>query len=287
MFYPYAGSVAGTSLPVMHVVLAAATLAALFAIAIVMWPKNRAQLVGLLWFVGCLVPVIGVVQAGDQSMADRYSYFPQIGLIAGIVFGIAPLIHRHSAMIGWAVATSAVVAAFSIRTTIEIGYWSNDITLFSRALEITDHNYIAHDGLGYAFAAKGDTAAAESQYRLSIAARPDYYQSHMEPANILKTPAGSMRRCRTIDMRLNARRNGSSAITTLGLRWREMGASKTPSANSPRLSTCRPISPPPITPTDWRCFIPATRSRHQRTRPGGGGWRKNSTSRACSTRSSK
>ena len=85
-------------------------------------------MVGWLWFLGTLVPVIGIVQVGDQAMADRYDYIPSIGIFVALVFGLAAVAARHRFFtIGASVLAATVLVVFAALTFRQIGFWQNSI----------------------------------------------------------------------------------------------------------------------------------------------------------------
>jgi len=136
VFYP----LTGISIPLWKPALA---LVLLSAISIVVWRQRVTRpylLAGWLWFVGTLVPVIGIVQVGDQAMADRYAYLPLIGLFIVIVWGAFDFFDlRRVGMVRWGIAT-IVLSALCVVTSQQIGYWQNSATIWSEALRITDGN---------------------------------------------------------------------------------------------------------------------------------------------------
>jgi hypothetical protein len=134
---------------------------------------------GWLWYLGTLVPVIGLVQVGRQALADRYTYIPLIGLFMMISWGVPSLIHRlpHRRSILTAVATLAL-AGLAICSRIQIGYWKNDVTLFGRAVQTVENNYIAHMNLGAALFQTGNTDAAIKHYYKALSLRPDNDRLH-------------------------------------------------------------------------------------------------------------
>ncbi|MCE5324466.1 tetratricopeptide repeat protein [bacterium] len=139
-------------------------------------------LVGWLWYLITLVPVIGLVQVGNQALADRYTYVPMIGIAVIIAWGIPDLLlkKQKNAKIGIA-AFAAIIAitAITICTYRQAGYWENDITLFSHAVEVVPNNYLAHNNLGSKFYDQGDEAAAEMHFRKAIRIEPtDLFAYH-------------------------------------------------------------------------------------------------------------
>jgi protein O-mannosyl-transferase len=178
IFYPYYGALSGTSLSPVRIIAGVSIILIGTAIGVMMWRRERAVLVGWLWFLGTLVPVIGLVQVGRQSMADRYTYIPHIGLFIAIVWGVAGVAGvaasiRNVAMQRAAgVVAGVVVVALAMRTVDQLGYWKNSETLFTHALAVTHHNHIAHANLAFALGNRGDVAGAVEHYRRAIEIAP-------------------------------------------------------------------------------------------------------------------
>ncbi len=157
------------------VVLSAAAI--LFAISVLfIWQRTRRPylLVGWLWFLGTLVPVIGLLQVGQQAMADRYTYIPQIGLLLCLVWGACEWTNalKQQTFIRTAMATASILACASL-TYHEIGWWHDSETLFKHALAVTDKNVVAHNNLGDALLEKKQFDDAIIQYRQSIEIEPN------------------------------------------------------------------------------------------------------------------
>ena len=162
-FYPYTAG----SLRTGQVVASALFLLAVTALVIVM-RRRRYLLVGWLWFLGTLVPMIGVVQVGDQAMADRYAYLPFLGLFIMICWGVADLFSKRTASkddvqvreagtgkgpssIVLIAVSIAVLATLALLTHRQIGYWKDDVTLWSHAVQVTTGNHQAETYLGQAW----------------------------------------------------------------------------------------------------------------------------------------
>lgn len=165
VFYPIP-----LAIPAWQAAGSAALLAALTALAV--WKVRQAPwlLVGWLWFLGTLVPVIGLVQVGRQAMADRYTYLPSIGLFLAIVWGISELLRERRAVL--AAASAVAIALLAAGTWMQVGYWKDSLVLYRHALAVTRDNYVAHVGLAKALAAEKDWAGAAEQYRAALALRP-------------------------------------------------------------------------------------------------------------------
>lgn len=137
--------------------------------AVVLMTRRRPYLpVGWFWFLGMLVPVIGLLQVGAQSMADRYFYLPSIGFFIMLVWTLleSPLIMPQRLVQTLAIVAVAVCALLS---RIQLAYWQNSVTLFSRAIAVSPGNYVARTSLGIALMSQRrlDEAAAQFQYILS------------------------------------------------------------------------------------------------------------------------
>ena len=149
VFYPHPES----GLVPWHVALSALSLVGVSVVVVLLRRSRSYLIVGWLWYVGMLVPVIGLVQVGQQAMADRYTYVPLIGLFIMVTWGVADLLGKRAngRRIGAALGMLALLACAG-RTWVEVGYWRNSETLFSRALAVTRDNVVAHTNLGEALA---------------------------------------------------------------------------------------------------------------------------------------
>jgi protein O-mannosyl-transferase len=129
--------------------------------------------VGWLWFLGTLIPMIGLVQVGVQAMADRYSYLPFIGLFIAICWGVAEFVKQYTLLHKALVAVSAVVLiALAFVSHRQLGYWSDNLTLWSHAAAVTRDNYVAEDGIGNSLLARGDLEQAMPHFRTAAAIHP-------------------------------------------------------------------------------------------------------------------
>lgn len=148
--------------------------------------RNPYFTVGWLWYLGTLVPVIGLVQVGFQSMADRYTYIPLIGLFVIIAWGIPELVAGwRKRKIGLATLAVLLVSVLSVTTWIQLRYWKNSITLSQHALDVTENNFIAHSNFGNALSDKGDNAGAIEHYYESLYINPNYEPVHNNLGNVV------------------------------------------------------------------------------------------------------
>ena len=141
--------------------------------------KHPYVLTGWLWYLGMLVPVIGLVQVGDQARADRYTYLPQIGLALLATWTVADLSAswRHRRLLLGAAAGTAI-ALLTLVAHAQTAYWRDSQTLWEHTLTCTRYNAMAHNNLGNALFEKGDTDAAILQFQKTIEIAPRYAAGH-------------------------------------------------------------------------------------------------------------
>jgi protein O-mannosyl-transferase len=132
-------------------------------------------LVGWLWFLGMLVPVIGLVQVGKQALADRYMYLPQIGLFIVVAWGAAGVASRLARpRLVAAVGSALVLAACGILTARQLSYWRSTWALFEHAAAVTPRNFMAYAALGSEYATQSKWAEAIAQCQKALAIAPGY-----------------------------------------------------------------------------------------------------------------
>jgi len=169
IFYPFPSAI-----PVWHMIAAAAGIVIITAVVILMRKRLSYLFVGWLWYAITISPVIGIFQIGGHSMADRYTYIPLVGIFIMIGWGIPDLIkneERKKMILIPAGMLFAVIMAFLAWQ--QCAYWKNGITLFRRALEITQDNYMTHNNLAIALTEKGRIHEAIYHYERSIRIAPD------------------------------------------------------------------------------------------------------------------
>jgi protein O-mannosyl-transferase len=143
----------------------------LFAVTalVLRYGRSRRYLpMGWFWFLGTLVPVIGLVQVGVQGMADRYVYIPYIGLFICLIWGAAEIARERKVAIAWlAVPAVLVLVVLGVVTNRQIRYWHDSETLWRHTLSVTGENFFAHNALGYAFREAGRVDEAVAEYNAS------------------------------------------------------------------------------------------------------------------------
>ena len=178
--------------PMSHKIAApavAAAVAALILISAVAWLTRRRSpylLVGWLWFLGTLVPVIGLVQVGGAALADRYTYIPSIGLFIAAAFGLRDLACRFRFLeMPVAVIAGLIVAGCLMLTKNQLRYWRDSQALFTHAVAVTKDNDVAHINLGVALEQQGKLDEALAEYRKAGRLAPKRYQAHNDLGNLL------------------------------------------------------------------------------------------------------
>ena len=166
LMYPYSPG----SLKLAQVTLASLLL--LLTTAVVVARKRPYCIVGWFWFLGTLVPMIGLVQIGVQAMADRYAYLPFIGLFLAICWSAADFAERRHLSKGLSAICVVVLAGLAMAAHRQIGYWQSDLALWSHAAAVTSDNYVADDGIGNSLLEQGDLEGAIPHFRRAAAIRP-------------------------------------------------------------------------------------------------------------------
>ncbi len=164
--------------PLWEVLLATALLVAMTGAALWLGRRKRYLAVGWLWYLGTLLPVIGLVKVGAHAIADRYMYIPSIGLFVALAWGVADLTaHWARRAVPLALGAAAVLVACAVATGAQLLYWLDTETLFRHALAVTRDNYVACDILGYYLGEQGQPEAAKKYYRAALEISPDYVRA--------------------------------------------------------------------------------------------------------------
>ena len=176
VFYPYPHE-----LPVWQIALSALLLAGI-SMVVLRQRRSRPYLaVGWLWYLGTLVPVIGLIQVGAQARADRYMYLPMVGLSIMLAWGLPEVLKSKAAIAGAIAACLACV----VLCEAQVQYWRNSETLFRHALDVTGGNYLAHHNLGVALADEGRFPEAVQQYQAALQIAPDAANVQTDYGNAL------------------------------------------------------------------------------------------------------
>jgi len=187
-YYPHTAIVAddGAASLVLPAIAAGVVLFGVSVLAVRFATRAPQFVVGWLWYVATLFPVIGIVQVGNQAMADRYTYIPLVGIYLAVVWTLRQAAHKRPYLrSALTVATVAILAGLAVTTSLQARTWRDSETLFEHALAVTDDNYVAHVNLGNVLARRGDRAAAETHYREALQIEPDQVEAHHNLAGVL------------------------------------------------------------------------------------------------------
>jgi tetratricopeptide (TPR) repeat protein len=150
------------------------------------WRRFPYLTVGWLWFLGTLVPVIGLIQVGVQAMANRFAYVPVIGLFLMLVWGVADLFSRwKNGRVAASLSAAAVLAACVILASVHLGHWKTSQTLFEYAVKVGPDNFVAHNNLAFTFIAEDKLDRALKHALEALRIRPDFTEAHYQAGLIL------------------------------------------------------------------------------------------------------
>ncbi len=191
------------------------------AIAFFVRKRHPYAIVGWLWYVGMLVPVIGIVQVGTQASADRYTYLPLIGLFLVLIETARAMAASTNAPRSLAAAVVAVLALLAVRAHEQVGFWASDETLLQRALAVTDDNFVVEYNLGWLLAQRGEIARAESHFARALAIQPDSTDARLNLAAMLGSQDRVDEAIQHLETLLAARPNHERARLMLALAERQ------------------------------------------------------------------
>lgn len=237
--------------------------ALLVLISVSIWVYRRRlqqpwELVGWLWFLGLLVPAIGLVQAGGQAMADRYTYFSCVGILIAVVWSTGEWLKKE----GWGTAGLVATATLPLiacawLTHTQLTYWRNSETLFRHALAASPGNVVGyenlgsallargklddaiavmieglkvhpgrpllHNNLGLAYASRGEKPAAAEQYRLALTSEPNYAAARSNLGNLLRESGDAAGAVRELETALKSAPHDAEIMNNLALALEEVG----------------------------------------------------------------
>jgi tetratricopeptide (TPR) repeat protein len=183
VLYPHPGEWPDSVVIISVVVLVILTAAVLHSL------RRRPYLaVGWFWFIGVLVPAIGIVQVGAQAMADRFAYLPLIGFIIMVVWGAHEYFQGVAGSQGW--TTGAAVAALGsciLLTSHQLTFWKDSVALYQHTVKVTDQNYVILNNLGYELAIRNRLDEAEQLFRKVLSIKKDFPEAHQQLALALES----------------------------------------------------------------------------------------------------
>jgi tetratricopeptide (TPR) repeat protein len=177
VFYPHPND----RLPLLEVTMAIAFLVGVSLLVIYLRRTKPYLITGWFWYLGMLVPVIGLVQVGEQAHADRYTYLPQIGLYIIIAWSVGDLLLESTsracrALVG--IAAAIIIVSLSARARGQTSYWKNSETLWNHTLAVTSDNDVAHNNLGFVFLRRGELDKAILEFQAALDIRSRSTQTH-------------------------------------------------------------------------------------------------------------
>ncbi|MDH7482890.1 MAG: tetratricopeptide repeat protein [Armatimonadota bacterium] len=240
IFYPHPG----LNLQIWKVVAATLFLVIITAFVIKAAPNRRYLLVGWFWYLGTLVPVLGLVQVGMQAMADRYTYITLIGLFIIIAWGVPDLVEylgkrygmkgqrcadnecqagviasgeastiTHSQVLP--VCACIIILSLMVCTWRQLSYWKDNFTLFGRAVEITGGNYLMENNLGFFLMEAGRHDEAIKHFRAALRDNPRYAEAHVNIGNILSEQGKTEEALREYQAALKVRPGFAPALNNI------------------------------------------------------------------------
>jgi tetratricopeptide (TPR) repeat protein len=173
IFYPYP-----VGRPLWQVGLSILFLVAVTVFVCIKGRTHRYLITGWFWYGITLLPVIGLVQVGFQSMANRYAYISLIGIFMIVAWGVPDLLKRFSGRRYLPAVSVAVILAFAFCTKSALPDWKNSETVFQQALKVTKNNHIAELGMGNVWFGRGDLSKAQDHYLVSLRIKPDFEEAY-------------------------------------------------------------------------------------------------------------
>ena len=222
VLYPHPGD----SLPMWQPIISFVILAGISAGVIYMAGRRKYLAVGWLWYLGTLVPVIGLVQSGVQAMADRYTYLPSIGIFIMLTGGATELAaKRRYRKIGIAVLVGIAITVLLFCTRMQLRYWQNSGALFEHAIKVTENNYAMHNNYGGFLCKQGRFDQAVEQFNETLRIRPHHSNAHYNLGLILAQKGDTEKAVKHLKMSL--RFDPDSPYTLINLA-RTLATSKNP-----------------------------------------------------------
>ena len=214
VFYPL------RDIPIQQVLPAAVLLIVITVICCKYYKKHPYLVVGWFWYLGTLVPVIGLVQVGSQAMADRYAYVPFIGLFIALSWTVTDIIRNRFLQKITAVLAVMLLVGLFVVTYNQVAYWKNSFSLFERALHVTKENFLAHVGVGNELTKQNRINEAISHFQASININPKNpanYMAYVSLGNALSLQNKKTEAIAAFKAALNINPQNDGAYYRLGL----------------------------------------------------------------------
>jgi len=220
VLYPHPGN----SLPMWQPIVSLLIIAAATAVVIYAGRRWRYLAVGWFWYLGTLVPVIGLVQVGAQAMADRYTYLPSIGIFIMVGWGIGGLAAKwryRQTVLG--ICAGVVLAAFLICTRLQVRYWQDNFKLFGHSVAVTENNFLMHDSYGGALFEKGQLNESIAQFKEALRINPKYLGAKRNIGIVFLKQGKTDEGIKVLTEVVNSKGQWPKAHNYLGLAYAEKG----------------------------------------------------------------
>lgn len=219
--HPFLPSEGGTGLSLLQIGVAALFLIGVSALAL---HRGRALAVGWFWFVGMLVPVIGIVQVGPQGLADRYTYLPAIGLYVAVVFGGLELFRREGrAARGAQSVLGVALLVFALLSAGQVQVWRESRALYRHSLQVDPGNLAAHYSLAAEYKAQEQYALASAHYRAVLERQPNAARAHNGLGVVLRAQGRLSEAATRFERALVSQPDLFLALNNLGNVQRDLG----------------------------------------------------------------
>jgi tetratricopeptide (TPR) repeat protein len=205
---------------------AALTVLMVVTLAVFRERKRRPYLgIGWLWYLGTLMPVIGLVQVGLwPAMADRWAYIPSIGIFLMLAWGVPDLWKRRRfSQPALAATLTVVISAGMVLTWIQVAYWKDSFTLFQHALKVTSKNYIADNILGIELKNQGKVDQAVTHFKTAVKIKPSYALPYYNLANSLELQGETAQAIKNYEQAIRLSPDLASAHNNLGVLLEKQG----------------------------------------------------------------
>ncbi len=223
VYYPFPQSI-----PVWQVVVAAGLILAVCGVSLMNFKRRPYLFVGWFWFLGTLVPAIGIVQAGLwPALADRWVYTPMIGILIMVAWEGGRLVEMSRCNQPTAVAAMVVIiGTYACAAHLQTRFWRDSISLFHRAVEVTQRNFVAHDNLGNALAMQGRFDEALKHFRAALEIKPAFWKAHQNAGAVYLIKDDLERAIQHLEKALVGRPNAVRIHNNLGRAYSRRGRNR-------------------------------------------------------------
>lgn len=220
VLYPFSK----TAPPIFSVVCSLLVLLLITVAVMFFRKKNPALIFGWLWYLVTLLPVIGIIQIGQHSVADRYTYIPLIGMFVMMAWGVPELLTgtRLRTLVSEIVSAVVVILLISL-TSMQIRHWKNSTTLFTHAIAVTEGNWVALNNLGLVYLDEGKTDKAIEYFEASVAAKPSYSVAYLNLGYAYRSREERLKSLEAFKKVIVFEPGNTKAHLGLGLLYHELG----------------------------------------------------------------